>query len=364
MGSEKGSSGLAERGWLWRWGTASWLFLGMVGAVVVFGMAYSKTHQVVIPLVVAIIIGILLEPAVSFMARHRIPRWLATLIMLVVIVVVVAGLVAVIVYGISTQAGAIADQVEKATERIQDWLDNLKVSSGFARWAQEQIEKAWPSITNGITRELAGSMHGLASFLVGAFIGLFILMFILADDGTLKEWVAGHMGVPRETGEMILREVTSSIRGYFKGTTIIAVFDTALMVIAAAILRLPLVPAIGLVSFITSYIPSFGGYLGGAFAVIIALAAKGLTAGLVMLGLAILIHTVFQNPVQAVAYGKTLNLHPLLALLVTLVGAVFGGIFGAIVAVPLTAVFIKVSGELKRARQEQDMGSAPDMGHS
>ncbi|WP_287152714.1 AI-2E family transporter [Candidatus Solincola tengchongensis] len=115
----------------------------------------------------------------------------------------------------------------------------------------------------------------------------------------------------RETGEMMLNEAYSSIRGYFKGTTIIAAFDTALMVAAALILRLPLVGPICPVSFATCYIPSFGGYLGGAFTVIIALAAKGLTAGLVMLGLAILIHTVLQNPVQAVAYGKTLNLHPL-----------------------------------------------------
>lgn len=149
---------------------------------------------------------------------------------------------------------------------------------------------------------------------------------------------------------MILSEVNASIRGYFKGTTIIAVFDSALVILAALILRLPLVGAIGLVSFITCYIPSFGGYLGGAFAVLIALAARGLTASLIMLGLVILIHTVIQNPVQAVAYGKTLNLHPLVALLVTLIGAVYGGIFGAIIAVPLTAVFLKVSRELKRAR--------------
>jgi putative heme transporter len=321
--------------------------------VIVFGMIYSKTHQVIIPLVVAIIIGILLEPAVGFMVRHRIPRWLATVIMLVVIVVVVAGFLAIIVYGIATQAEAIGDQVESGAERIQGWLENLKVSGGFAQWVQEQIEKAWPSVTSGIADEVAGGVHGLTSFLVGAFIGFFILMFILADDGSIKKWVAGNMGVPRKTGEMIISEVYASMRGYFKGTTIIATFDSALVIVAALILRLPLVGAIGLVSFITCYIPSFGGYIGGAFAVLIALAAKGLTAGIVMLVLVVLIHTVIQNPVQAIAYGKTLNLHPLVALLVTLIGAVYGGIFGAIVAVPITAVILKVSRELKRVREEE-----------
>jgi predicted PurR-regulated permease PerM len=339
-----------DKSWLWRWGTASWLFLGIIGAIVVFGMTYSKTHQVMIPLVIAVIIGILLEPFVDFMTRHHIPRWLATLIMMIIIMLVVAGFLAVIVYSISTQASAIGKQVENGTAKIQDWLDNLKVSGSFAQWAQQQIEKAWPSITNGIANEVAGSVHGLTSFLIGAFIGFFILMFILADDGTIKEWVAGHMGVPRSTGNIIMNEVYASIRGYFKGTTIIATVDTILVVVVSLILRVPLVGAIALVTFITCFIPSFGGYIGGAFAVMIALASQGLTAGIIMLALVILIHTVMQNPVQAIAYGKTLQLHPLVALLVTLLGAVFGGIFGAILAVPITAVFIKVSSELKRVR--------------
>ncbi len=340
-----------ERSPLWRWGIKSWLFLGIVGAIVVFGLAYSKTHQVVIPLVIAVIIGILLEPFVSFMARHHIPRWLATLVMLVLIVAVIGGLLAVIVYGITTQADAIGEQVERGVDKIQDWLKELKVSGGIAQWVQEQVEKAWPSITSGIAREVTGGVHSLTNFLIGTFIGFFILMFILADDGSIKKWVAGHMGVPRRTGDIILKEVNDSIRGYFKGATIIATFDTVLVVITALILRLPLVPAIGLVSFVTCYIPSFGGYLGGAFAVIIALASQGLTAGIIMLVLMILIHTVMQNPVQAIAYGKTLQLHPLVALLVTLLGAVFAGIFGAVLAVPLTAVVLKVSRELKRVRE-------------
>ncbi len=315
-----------------------------------------------IPLVIAVIIGILLEPFVAFMTRHRIPRWLATLIMMIVIVVVIAGFLAVIVYGVSTQAGAIGAQVEQGVNRIQNWLDNLEVSGGFALWVKQQIEKAWPTITDGIASELTGSVHGLTSFLVGAFIGFFILMFILADDGTIKNFVAGHLGVPRKTGVMIMNEVYASIRGYFKGTTIIATVDTILVVTVSLILRLPLVGAIGLVSFVTCFIPSFGGYIGGAFAVFIAIASQGLTAGIVMLVLVILIHTVMQNPVQAIAYGKTLQLHPLLALLVTLLGAVYAGVFGAILAVPLTAVLLKVSSGLKRSREEEGGESALDSG--
>lgn len=352
--SEGGGSSWYERPWFWRWGVASWMFLGMIGAIVVIGLAYSRAHQVILPLIIAIIVGVLLEPLVSFMVRHRFPRWLATLLTMLLILAFVFGVIALVVYGITTQAGAIEKQVEDGVETIKDWFDNLKLSDSVVNWIHETFEKIWPQIQNGIAHELTETVPGLVSFLVGAFIGFFILIFILSDDGTIRNWVAGHMGVPRERGQAILDEVVTSIRGYFRGNTIVATFDAILMVPPLLILRVPLVGPIALVTFVTCYIPSFGGYIGGAFAVFITIASRGLWAGLIILVYAILLHTVMQGPVQAVAYGKTLKMHPLVALLVTLFGAIFAGIAGAILAVPVTAVVIKVYALIAKTRTGEE----------
>ena len=359
------AEGLRDR-WIWRWGVRCWLFLGLVGAAVVVGMAYAKAHQVVLPLVVAVIISILLQPFVDFQIRHRFPRWLAVVVTMVLIVVVVSGVVTVMVYGISSQAGSIEEQVQEGVDKIQDWFNDLEVSRAISEWLHSAVVKAWPQISSGIVKTITSSVPGIASFAVGIFIGFFMLIFLVGDDGTIREWVAGHMGVERPRAEMILENVYVSIRGYFKGTTIIATVDAMLFIPITLILGVPLVGPIVLVTFVTCYIPSFGGYIGGAFAVFIALASKGLGAGLIMLVYAILVHTVMQNPIQAIAYGKTLKLHPLMALLVTLLGAVFAGIAGAILAVPGTAVVLKVTGELKKAREAGETGeecAPPDAGN-
>ncbi len=350
-----------ERPWLWRWGINCWLGLGIVGAVVVFGLVYGKARDVIIPLVVAIIIGVLLEPFVDFMARHHIPRWLGTVFTMILIIALVGSFIAIVAYGITTQAGAIGRQVTDGINKIKDWLENLDVSQSTADWIHDQINKAWPAITNGLTHELTKTVPGFASFLIGFFISFFILLFILSDDGTLKKWVAGHMGVPDKTGQIVLDEVFASFRGYFRGTTMIAAVNATIIIPVLLILRVPLIPAIALVTFVTCFIPSFGGYIGGAFAVFITLAARGPVPGLVMLIFAAIAHTILQAPVQAIAYGKTLQLHPLVALLMTLIGAVFGGIFGAIIAVPITAVVLKVSKELKRVRAEEGGEAVPEV---
>lgn len=343
-----------QQPWVVRWGVSSWMLLGIVGVIIVVGMTYSKAHSVILPLAIAVIVGLLLEPLVDFLVRHRFPRWLAVLLTMILIIVVLGGIITMIIYGIATQAGAIERQVEDGIDQLRDWFNNLEIKDSMREWITDKINEVWPHIQSGLADRLTATVGGVANFLLGLFIGFFILIFILGDDGTIKRWAAGHMGVTRGRGEDILDEVTASVRGYFKGTTIIATMNALVIIPVCLILKVPLVAPISLVTFVTCYIPSFGGYIGGAFAVIIAFASRGLTAGLIMLGFAILSHTVLQGPVQAFAYGKTLNIHPLVALLVTLLGAVFAGIAGAILAVPITAVAIKVSAMLKRAREDEE----------
>ncbi|MHB8896269.1 MAG: AI-2E family transporter [Candidatus Geothermincolia bacterium] len=338
-----------NQAWLWRWGIKSWLFIGVIGAIVVIGLIYGKAGKVILPLIIAVIIGVLLEPMVELLVKGHFPRWLATVVVMVVIIGVIVGFFVVVIYGVSSQAGAIGKQISQGVNKIREWAGHAKASKTIAGYLEKEIEKSWPSITSGLSRTLTRSVSGIGSFAIGLFIGFFILLFLLSDDGRIKEFVDGHLGVPREKGKAIREEVTGCFRGYFKGATIVAAVNAVVVIPVCLILKVPLIGAIVLVTFVTCYIPSFGGYIGGAFAVFIALASRGLTAAIIMLVFSIIAHTILQAPVQAIAYGKTLQLHPLVALLVTLFGAVFAGIPGAILAVPLAAVVMKVNAELKRA---------------
>ena len=340
--------------WIWRWGIRGWLFIGIIAAIAVIWAGYTKAHEVLLPLIVAFIIGILLKPFVEKMVSHRFPRWLAVVVTMILIIVVLCGIFALLIYSVTTQAHSISRQVRSGVTRLQSWFDNLKVSDSFYRWLHDAIQKAWPQVANGLVLAISKQVPGIASFAIGGFIAFFILIFFLGDDGKIPNWVAGSLPVPRSRADMILKGVDESIRGYFRGTLIVATVDAIMFIPIAYILRLPLVWTIVVVTFVTCFIPSFGGYIGGAFAVFIALAARGPAAGIIMLVYAILVHTIMQNPVQAVAYGKTLNLHPLVALLVTLLGAVFAGIPGAILAVPITAAVLKVTSEIRAAREEEE----------
>ena len=113
---------------------------------------------------------------------------------------------------------------------------------------------------------------------------------------------------------------------------------------------MPLAGTIGVVTFVTAYVPFIGAVVAGAFAVLLALGAKGVTVALIMLVVVILANGMLQNIVQPIAFGATLDLNPLLILVVTIgFGSLFGMV-GLVLAAPLTSAVVHIAQALGRAR--------------
>jgi putative heme transporter len=72
--------------------------------------------------------------------------------------------------------------------------------------------------------------------------------------------------------------------------------------------------------------------------VLVAVANSGIAAGVVMLVVVLVANLGVENLVDPVVTGRTLDIHPLLVLLVTVAGGVLGGIVGVVLAVPLTVI--------------------------
>ena len=85
----------------------------------------------------------------------------------------------------------------------------------------------------------------------------------------------------------------------------------------------------------------------------LALAAEGTTDALIMLVIVILANGLLQNIVQPIAFGATLDLNPLVVLIVTIgFGSIFGMI-GMILAAPLTSAALHISRELPLRRSSR-----------
>ena len=117
--------------------------------------------------------------------------------------------------------------------------------------------------------------------------------------------------------------------------------------IAALLLGLPLVFTIIVVNFIGGYIPYIGAFLGGGLAVIVALGEGGLGTATIMLLIVLAANLLLENFVEPRVMGRTLDIHPLIVLVVTALGGLLGGIVGLILAVPAWVIASNAIGRLR-----------------
>ena len=108
--------------------------------------------------------------------------------------------------------------------------------------------------------------------------------------------------------------------------------------LASLLLGLPLVLTIVVVNFIGGYIPYIGAFLGGGLAVIIALGDGGLGKAAIMLLVVLASNLALENFVEPKVMGRTLDIHPLVVLVVTALGGLLGGIVGLMLAVPFWVI--------------------------
>ena len=86
---------------------------------------------------------------------------------------------------------------------------------------------------------------------------------------------------------------------------------------------------------------------------LLALSSQGTTTALIMLVVVLLANGLLQNLVQPIAFGATLDLSPLVVLIVSIgLGAIFGMV-GLVLGAPLTSAAVHISRELHGARARQ-----------
>jgi len=99
--------------------------------------------------------------------------------------------------------------------------------------------------------------------------------------------------------------------------------------------------------------------------VAVALVTVGPVTALIMLGGVLAIQQIEGHVLQPFLMGRLVRVHPLAVVLVIAIGALSAGIFGALIAVPLTAIINTVGLHLSGTRQARreldlDVGAAAD----
>ena len=344
--------------WLRNIGMMAWLLVGVAVLISALVWLGALTQVITIPVIVAGIVAVVASPLVSWLARHHVPRALGAALVMAAIVAVGAGIGALVVLGIDGQAASIADHLDDAENEIAKGLQDLGLDTGKADQAKQDLSNGAKdgvsALLSGVVATV-GKLSSLAFFLAMTILSLF---FLLKDGPEIRRWTEGHLGVPDGVARIITQRSIGSMRGYFLGVTLVAVFSAFVVGVGAAIIGIPLIPTIVAVTFIAGYIPYIGAWAAAIFTVLLALGSDGVAAAGAMAFVQLLANGPLQQIVQPFAMGAALGIHPLAVLIVTIAGGALFGTVGLIVAAPVVAAAVKISGDLAKARAELEAEQA------
>jgi putative heme transporter len=336
--------------WLRFGGVYGWLFVGALGLCGGVFWLISYTSDLVMPLAVAAVLGVLFAPIVDWMARRSIPRGAGAGLVLVLLLAVIVATIWLVVTGVIGQSATIGEQVTAGIDSVVAWATSLNLPAGFADQVVTKLGEALEGAGGSIASALSKGLSGTAAFLSGLFLGGFMLYFILKDWGTISDWLGKHLGVPATVGVGLLDDAVGAMRGYFESVTVTGLIVAVIVGVAMALLGVPLAVPIALVTWLTCYIPYVGALISSVFAVLIALGSGGLGLAVAALVVVILAQNVVQTIIQNRMASERLNVHPLSALIATILGGILGGLLGSMLAPALLAFAIRAYARLKEAR--------------
>jgi len=321
--------------------TAQTILIALGAAGLVWLLLQIKV--VVIAVLVALILASAVSPLVKWLAAKGWSHLWATVVAFLGILLVVGGMVAWVVMAVRNEWDSLVASALEGWSKLPAWIESgpLPVDSGTADAAVRQLTQfvSGGGFTQNIATNALTGLGAATEFLTGATLMVIILFFFLKDghrmwNFTLR-WFRGERRAKLAESADRSAEI---LGGYVRGTAVIALVDAVLIGIGLAILGVPLALPLAVIVFIGAFIPIVGATVTGLLAALVALVTNGPVQALIVIGIVILVNQLEGDFLQPIVMGRTLSLHALVVLLALTVGTIVGGIFGAILAVPYTAV--------------------------
>jgi len=322
--------------WVPRLGVWAWSFVGFVVATIIVFTALGAVSEIILPLTFAAVLAVIFKPLVGTLQRHGFkPTLAAGLIVLGLLALMTVAMVAT-VQGVVDQVDQIRVSVDAAKDSA---VDSLGVDPAALEEAQAATEEAAPMVAEGFLTHLVSGLNGLIGLASGLILGALIMYYLLKDGTRMRRSVVAQIDPAIRDGvDGFIGDACRILREYGRGRTAMSAIVSVVIGLASLLLGLPLVFTIVMVNFIGGYIPYIGAFLGGGLAVIVALGEGGLGTAAVMLVVVLAANLALENFVEPRVMGRTLDIHPLVVLVVTAFGGLLGGIVGLILAVPFYVI--------------------------
>ncbi|WP_226646420.1 sporulation integral membrane protein YtvI [Mesobacillus subterraneus] len=353
-------------------------FIFVIGLVVAGAFALFFVSKVTYPFIIGFLIAFMMNPLVNFFQeRAKMPRSLAVLISLLLIMLVFAGLITLLVVEIASGAEYLAKVVPEHLITLIDYIEHLFAAQLIPIY--NQLTGMFQSLESGQQDTIMDNIQNVGAT-IGTTTGNFIKNFfekipnilswfpnaatvlIFSLLGTFfisKDWyrfsAIGTKFLPnraRTSSKTVFDDLKKALFGFVRAQATLVSITTVIILIGLLILRIDYAITIALVTGIVDIIPYLG--TGAVFVPwIIYEAIAGDMSTAIGLGILYVVVLVQRQIMEPKILSSSIGLDPLATLIALFVGFKTIGFLGLIVGPVILVIF----NTLQRANVFQDIWS-------
>jgi predicted PurR-regulated permease PerM len=310
--------------------------------------AFQKILFLVVPFLLALILYYILYPTVQRLVLAGMSRAaaasLVTLAFLVLVVMCASLMLPWITMHLADWQIAVERYLQGGISLLERSLARLEERYGMLQQAHlaAMVAQRLNNFTSGFAEHHVEPIAlGIAGWTPSLLLAPFLSFFFLKDGHRFQTFLV--RAVPNAFFEKtlyLLSEVEQAARAYFLGLIKLTVLDTLTLAFGLWLIGMPAPLGLGLLAAVLAWVPYVGSILGGLLMVLVAATDFPAEPAMAVwvVGLFILVRLFDDFLFMPLTIGKSLNMHPLVAVLMIFVGGAVAGILGLMLVLPVLGV--------------------------
>jgi predicted PurR-regulated permease PerM len=338
------SSHLPAQIYHWTFRRVVWATLILVFVALGFWFLY-RFNQVVFMLFVAIVLGTVIRPIVTWLHKRGLSQTLAAILVFILLILLIIGFVLLLFPLIYQQVSTISTEIPNYYQSLRQWLvtNSNQLILGLSQYLPTTLPSLIPIQQTGpqilVSADQALGYLGSAAQVIFITTAILLLSFYwtLAGPRTIQSLLRLVPKERRESISDLVFAMESKVGSYVAGQGVLCLAIGIMSLVAYLIIGLPNVLVLAFIAGVLEVVPMIGPLLGAIPAGIIALSIAPSRVIWIIVA-TIIIHQSENYLLVPRVMRKAVGVNPFVALLSIFAFTSLFGIGGTLMAIPMAAI--------------------------
>jgi predicted PurR-regulated permease PerM len=293
--------------------------------------AWIQLYELVLLVIVAVLLSVALDPVVAWIEQRGLPRWAAAAAIGCTTLIVFGGFFYLSWSSLSSQAATVTARLMEFVHILNDRLPaSLRGAFGIT---------GGESLGSRVQPAALALIRGVAQAALVCALAFILTLYLVIEGARTLAWLLAF--VPRARRARVQKTVVEARRvifAYVAGNVVTSICAAVFVLITLSVLKVPAALLLGVLAGVCDFVPMLGFIVSSVPAVLLALTVSPATAIIVALCY-VAYHLVENYWICPRVYGDQLELSNVAVVIAFAVGAELAGVVGALIALPLAAVY-------------------------